>query len=115
MSAEGSQIFGSCLVFDEEPSRAFKEKLKYSYYLKPAGVRVLKCICLLSHHSFGHEFKEILKLLYRKHLSSSRLPLPLERYIFNLIEEIPLPDEAGKILVQHELGGHTVSFFRPVD
>ena len=44
MSAEGSQIFGSCLVFDEEPSRAFKEKLKYSYYLKPAGIRVLKSI-----------------------------------------------------------------------
>lgn len=41
--------------------------------------------------------------------------MPLERYIYNFIEEIPLPDEAGKILVQHELGGHTVNFFRPVD
>lgn len=32
-----------------------------------------------------------------------------------MVEEIPLPDEAGKILVQYELGEQIVSFFRPVD
>jgi len=31
-----------------------------------------------------------------------------------MIDEIPLPDE-GKLLVQHEMGGQMVSFFRPID
>ena len=79
------------------------------------NTRVHKAICLLSHHSFGAQFRDVLKLLYRKHLSSTRLEVPLERYIQNFVEEVPLPDEAGKVLVQHEPEGNTISFFRPVD
>lgn len=32
----------------------------------------------------------------------------------NIMDEIPLPDE-GTLLVQHEIGGKTASFFRPTD
>ena len=32
------------------------------------------------------------------------MSVPLERYVLNVMEEIPLPDE-GKLLVQHEIGG----------
>jgi len=42
------------------------------------------------------------------------MTIPLERYITNIIDEIPLPDE-GSLLVQHEIGGQTISFYRPID
>jgi hypothetical protein len=38
----------------------------------------------------------------------------MERYVINIMDEIPLPDE-GTLLVQHEVGGKTASFFRPTD
>lgn len=47
-------------------------------------------------------------------MSNSPLAIPIERMIVNIIDEIPLPDE-GKLLVQHEIGGQTVSFYRPND
>jgi len=40
--------------------------------------------------------------------------MPMERFITNIIDEIPLPDE-GKLLIQHEITGETVNFFRPID
>lgn len=43
-----------------------------------------------------HSFREILKQLYRIHLSSSSIPI--ERYIVNIMDEIPVPDK-GNILV----------------
>jgi len=38
----------------------------------------------------------------------------MERFVTNIIDEIPLPDE-GKLLIQHEISGETASFFRPID
>jgi hypothetical protein len=74
----------------------------------------LKAICILSHYSFNQQFKQILKQLYRIQISNSRNKIPLERQVVNIIDEIPLPDE-GRLLVQHELEGQVVSFFRPTD
>lgn len=57
-------------------------------------------------------FKEILKQLYRIHLSKT--PIPIERYIINIMDEISVPDK-GNILVSHEIGNESISFFRPID
>ena len=57
-------------------------------------------------------FKEILKQLYRIHLSSTSIPI--ERYIVNIMDEISVPDK-GNILVLHEIGNQTVTFFRNID
>lgn len=84
-----------------------KEKMKVDYHVKNAGqLRCLKAICILSHHSFNKGFKEFLKQLYRMQISNTGLYLPIERFVTNLMDEVPLPDE-GKILVQHEIGGET--------
>ena len=40
--------------------------------------------------------------------------IPLERFIVNVMDEIPLPDK-GNMLVQHEIANVTLPFFRPVD
>lgn len=60
-----------------------------------------KAICILSHYAFMDSFKEVLKQLYRIHLSHT--PIPLERYIVNVMEEIPVPDKGGQITVLHEI------------
>jgi len=40
--------------------------------------------------------------------------IPLERFILNVLDEIPLPDK-GNILIQHEIGTNVIPFYRPVD
>ena len=52
-----------------------------------------KAICILSHFAFMDSIKEVLKQLYRIH--PSHTPIPLERYILNIMEEIPVPDKSG--------------------
>jgi hypothetical protein len=31
------------------------------------------------------------------------------------MEEIPVPDKSGQVLVQHEIGEKKISFTRPID
>jgi len=57
-------------------------------------------------------FKQILNQIYRMHLSTT-LNIPLERFVVNIMDEVPLPDK-GNILIQHEIE-ETISFCRPVD
>ena len=40
--------------------------------------------------------------------------IPLERFILNVMDEIPLPDK-GNLLIQHEIGTNTIPFYRPID
>lgn len=61
-------------------------------------VRGVKAICILSHYCFNQAFKDILKQLYRMQISNTALSIPIERYITNIIDEIPLPDQ-GKLLI----------------
>ena len=44
----------------------------------------------------------------------SNTPIPIERYIINIMDEIPVPDKGG-ILVLHEIGNQTIPFFRHID
>lgn len=74
------------------------------YVKNIAQVRTIKAICILSHYSFNTSFKQILMQLFRMQISQTRLQIPMERYIINMMDEIPLPDE-GTLLVQHEIGG----------
>ena len=86
-----------------------------TYNIKNAAqVRGFKALCIISHYSFTTAFKDILKQLYRMQISNTGLTLPMERFIINVIDEIPLPDE-GKLQIQHEIGGELANFFRPVD
>lgn len=112
--SNGDSIYGTCLIFDEDLSEAFQEKLRKENVKNVQKVRGVKAICILSHYSFNTAFKEILKQLYRIQISNTGLHLPIERFITNILEEIPLPDE-GKLMVQHELCGEVTSFYRPVD
>ena len=61
----GIYIYGSCLIFDEEPSRALREKLRQYHVRSTSQIRTIKAICILSHYSFNAAFKDILCQLYR--------------------------------------------------
>jgi DENN domain-containing protein 5 len=50
-----------------------------------------KALVILSHYPFYNFFSSALKQLY--HISLSSSPLPLERYIANLVNDVPLPPQ----------------------
>lgn len=69
-----------------------------------------KAICLVSHWPYIDNFRDILKQIYRLHVSST--DIPLERIICNLVQEVPLPDQ-GVTAVQYDIGMFSVVFHRP--
>jgi hypothetical protein len=69
-----------------------------------------KAICLVSHWPYIDNYREILKQIYRLHISSTEIPL--ERIICNLVQEVPLPDQ-GVTSVQYDIGNYSIVFSRP--
>lgn len=89
-----------------------RNKLKPSFYIENIEIFAPKALCIISSYSFISQYKEILKQLYRLHLS--QCPIPIERYICNFVDEIPIPVK-GTTLVQYEIGTTLISFSRPLD
>lgn len=52
---------------------------------------VPKCLCVLSSHPLFQTFRDFLAQLYRLSMSGRGGATMLESFIFNLVEEIPLP------------------------
>ncbi|EGC32883.1 hypothetical protein DICPUDRAFT_155132 [Dictyostelium purpureum] len=71
----------------------------------PSKLYIQKCICVLSHYPFYSSFRIALNEIYHRVFFSSS-PIPIERYIFNLVNEVPLP-KPGKNPVTFNLGGAT--------
>jgi uncharacterized membrane protein YgcG len=71
---------------------------------------VPKALTVLSHYPFHSLFQTYLARLY--HISLSSSPLPLERYVINLVHEVPLPPQ-GKVEVMVSLPGCLLSISRP--
>ncbi|KAI5721991.1 hypothetical protein M8J76_002076 [Diaphorina citri] len=63
-----------------------------------------KCLCLLSHWPFFHTFEKFLLFLYKTSLETEPQPVPIERMISHLLEDIPFPSvHRPRILVQLSL------------
>jgi hypothetical protein len=70
-----------------------------------------KALCLISYHSYLTEYKELLKHIYRLHLS--RNALPIERIICSIVDEIRLPldlNRWGRVAVSYDLGTSRLTF-----
>lgn len=89
-----------------------RKKLKPAYYIDKLSILAPKALCIVSKYSFIDQYREILKQLYRLHLS--HCTMPIERYVCNFTDEIPIPAK-GETLVQYEIGTSLVSFYRPLD
>ena len=117
----GTRVYGAALhIYDESmPIHAFADAIsdeleegqELPAWLRGGGgegsvdcVYFPKCLVMLSHYPFHDLFRTLLKHIYL--ISLSEAPLPLERFIQNIISECPLPPQ-GKIEVRYHLTGDT--------
>ena len=106
-SASGHRLYGAVLTMYDETintrqqqeeqsgrhSSNDQRKDKEAYY-------VPKCLVVLSHYAFFDVFRKFLQQLYRI-FKSRTSPLPLERFIANFCNDVPLPP-TGRAVVKWE-------------
>ncbi|XP_017050308.1 DENN domain-containing protein Crag isoform X2 [Drosophila ficusphila] len=91
------KVYGSALTFYEdydESQLSAEQKELLGWDEEFAGqhsLHMIKAICLLSHHPFGDTFDKWLKYLHRMVLYGVNIPIPVERYITQLLDEVPFP------------------------
>ncbi|XP_055909333.1 DENN domain-containing protein Crag isoform X1 [Eupeodes corollae] len=92
------KVYGSALTFYEdfdEKNLTEKQKEQLGYddegFKNHHSLHIIKAICLLSHHPFGDTFDKWLKYLHGMAKAGEPLPIPIERYITQLIDEVPFP------------------------
>ncbi|XP_053670188.1 DENN domain-containing protein Crag isoform X1 [Anopheles nili] len=98
------KVYGSALTFYEEfcennlndQQRELLDWNKDSH--KTHSLHVNKSICLLSRWPFGDTFEKWLQFLHQLSKLNENLPVPIERYITHLLDEVPFP--APSILLQ---------------
>ncbi len=73
-------------------------------------VYVPKCLTIISHWPFFDVFKQFLKFIYQASLTPS--PMPIERFICNFVDEVPLPPP-GCVSVSFKLDQHEFTLQRP--
>lgn len=119
-SSSGNRIYGSVLTMYEEVPLAdlcsafWKGECSLPRWLEePQPFYLPKCLVVISHHAFFHVQTTFLSQLYRIAMSG-RSPLPLERYIANFVNDIPLPRPgATSITWKCFTNDTTVEFRRP--
>jgi len=102
-----NRLYVTCLTFSEEMAPALRSSLRISPALR---LFAPKCICLFSPFPYLDNFEQLLKHAFQ--LSVSSAEYPIERYLSNILEDIPVPDR-GKTLIQYQLPDKTLSFQRP--
>ncbi|XP_030380692.1 DENN domain-containing protein Crag isoform X2 [Scaptodrosophila lebanonensis] len=91
------KVYGSALTFyeDFEESQLSAEQRELlgwdEEFAKRHSLHIIKAICLLSHHPFGDTFDKWLKYLHRMVVYGDNIPIPVERYITQLLDEVPFP------------------------
>jgi hypothetical protein len=120
-SDTGSQLIGSCFTFYEPLNEKQRKCLDFlidqscdmdvsSSALAQMKFYLPRCLCIISQWPFVSAYKKFLCHIYR--LSLTPCYIPLERYICNFVDEIPLPP-SGKMEVSYFIGTETVHFTRP--
>mmetsp|Transcript_15883 Transcript_15883/g.29091 ORF Transcript_15883/g.29091 Transcript_15883/m.29091 type:complete len:889 (+) Transcript_15883:753-3419(+) len=108
-SGKVPRIYVTVLTFYEPISAPIAQQLRITTDACNK-IYIPKAICLVSHWPYIDNFREILKQIYRLHVSST--DIPLERIICNLVQEVPLPDQ-GVTAVQYDIGNFSLCFSRP--
>jgi hypothetical protein len=117
----GARLYGSSLHFFDLQDRADTVAMlgggvdAESLAATPAWdvVYAPRAITVISHYPFFNLFREFLGQTYHVSLSSS--PVPLERFVTNLVAETPLPPK-GQVLVNYVCTGvhtRTIAISRP--
>ncbi|XP_048583663.1 DENN domain-containing protein 4C isoform X2 [Nematostella vectensis] len=105
--ASGQKIYGAAVTFFEQlPEEKVTEEMRVALKLndqnpnlKSMVAHTNKCICILSHWPFFEAFKKFLSQLYR--ISVSAQQIPIERYIANMMLDVPFPSpQRPRILIE---------------
>ena len=107
-SETGLHLHGSCLtIYEEVP----EETIRAAGLGSPQSpIFMEKSLCIVSRLPFVDGFREFLKSLYRLSISYPRIPI--ERYVCNFINEVPMPP-AGKVRVLYTIADTELHFQRP--
>ncbi|XP_055372585.1 DENN domain-containing protein Crag [Condylostylus longicornis] len=98
------KVYGSALTFYEDfDPHLLNEKQQEllgwnDEFQQTHSFHTNKAICLLSHYPFGDTFEKWLRYLQRLSILNENLPIPIERYIVQLLDEVPFPSPS--ILLQ---------------
>lgn len=110
-SEDGSRLIGCTLVFFEELEPNLHEILVNNGILGPQEiVYAPKAICVISQWPFITAFKTFLLSIFE--LSNTTSSIPLERYICNFIDDVPIPPP-GKVDVNYFIGDISIKFQCP--
>lgn len=110
-SEDGSRLIGCTLVFYEELESKLHEILVSNGILDPQEVVYApKAICVISQWPFITAFKTFLLSIFE--LSNTTSSIPLERYICNFIDDVPIPPP-GKVDVNYFIGDISIKFQCP--
>ena len=102
-SEDGSHLLGCCLTFYEELTVDQFSSIQRNYIGNNQTLQSLlklyvpKCICVISSWPFVSSFKKYLVGVYKMVTSSESNLIPIERYICNLIDDVPAPPTAGNV------------------
>lgn len=101
------QVYGAAITFYEKYNGNLSTEqqkllgLKDSKdFKKDISLHANKSLCVLSHWPFFDTFEKFLMFLLNSSLED-QIPIPLEKYITHLVDEVPFPSpERPQILVQ---------------
>jgi hypothetical protein len=114
-SDKGSRLVGSCLTFYEKLNVSQRKGFLALCHESPETMRehpdidddhmrlyVPRCLCLISEWPFVQSFRKFLCHIYRLSLTPSSIPI--ERFICNFIDDVPVPP-SGKVEVSYLVPG----------
>nr|XP_023017327.1 DENN domain-containing protein 4C isoform X2 [Leptinotarsa decemlineata] len=113
------KVYGSAVTFyekisEEELSPKQKELLKLSEG-SDFALHVNKSICVLSHWPFSDDFQTWLRWLHNIGTNGKPQPIPVERYITQLLDEVPFPSPRILLQMSPNLNTDTVILTQPED
>jgi hypothetical protein len=112
-SDKGSRLIGSCLTFYEKLNASQRdlflklckespETMATCGDLDDLRLYVPRCLCLISQWPFVESFRKFLCHVYRLSLTPSLIPI--ERFICNFIDDVPVPP-CGQVEVSYLVPG----------
>uniref|UniRef100_A0A1A9ZC55 UDENN domain-containing protein n=1 Tax=Glossina pallidipes TaxID=7398 RepID=A0A1A9ZC55_GLOPL len=102
------KVYGSALTFyenfdDSQLTDQQRELLGWNdEFAQKHSLHIIKAICLLSHYPFGDTFDKWLKYLHRMAVFGMDLVVPIERYITQLLDEVPFPSPSIHLQLSSE-------------
>lgn len=114
------KVYGSALTFYENfPQENITEEQKELLGLTEENdshvLHVNKSICILSHWPFAEDFQTWLFYLYQMVIQGVPTPVPVERYIIQLLDEVPFPSPRTLLQLNPENQDQRVIFTQPED